>query len=86
MRPLREYLARFTNLTPPERVIKDVVAAAVKKVCGFIVSTEEIKLSGSKVHLKIDSVRRSEIMLHKAAILREVAETLPGKRIVRDLS
>jgi hypothetical protein len=85
MRPITEFLKRFSTLTAPEGVIKDVIQKVVREVLGVSLSKEEIVVMKERVHLRIDSVRRSEIMLGKAEILRKVAEELPGKRVVREI-
>jgi len=85
MRRLNSFLDRFKNLTPPEGAVKDAVCYAVKEVTGITLLTEEVTVTKERVHLRIDSVRRSEIMLSRAAILRKVSEFLPGKRVVREI-
>lgn len=85
MRRLNLFLDRFKNLTPPEGAVKDAVCQAIRDVTGMMVFPEEVLVTRERVHLRIDSVRRSEVMLARAAILRRVAEHLPGKRVVREI-
>lgn len=85
MRRISEYLARFTTLTAPEGVVKEAVVRAVSSTVGIQLKPADLVVSRSRVSLKVDSILRSEIMLHKAAVLRAVAELLPGTRVIREI-
>ena len=85
MKRLSELLSRFRNLTPPEGAVKEIVQKVVKEVVGITLLPDEIVVARERIHLRIDSIRRSEIMLVKGTLLRKIAEELPGKRVVREI-
>ncbi len=85
MRRLEEFLKKFSHLTPPQGAVTDSFRGAVRDITGIIVDPAECSYLRGVVHLSLPSVKRSEILLHKAHIMRLVHERLSGHKVLYDI-
>ena len=74
MRGIGGFLERYKNFTPPSLTILRAVAASLKEVLGIDVSEKEIRVVHGVAHVAKQGIIRSEIALHKEAILSSIKE------------
>tara|TARA_B100001971_G_C17906947_1_gene390851 strand:+ start:355 stop:618 length:264 start_codon:yes stop_codon:yes gene_type:complete len=78
------YLSKFKTLTPPNKAVKDIVMSIIKKEIDINISTENIEVRGDTIFLYVDSFVKTEILLRKNILLRELKNKL-GNKIIRDI-
>jgi hypothetical protein len=73
-RNIQSLLERFT-FEPPEGTRKRAIIAAVSEVLGITIQAKQIRIQGSYAFIEARPIVRSELMLHKADILRKLRNT-----------
>jgi len=83
MQSIKDFLQRFKNFTPPERVVRRAVVEVVKNECGIALADKEVMVQDSVVYIRTSPAVRSEIILNKARLLATLAKdsTLNNRRI-----
>ncbi|MEY2665462.1 MAG: hypothetical protein RLZZ480_567 [Candidatus Parcubacteria bacterium] len=72
---LGNLLARYKNLfKPPQASIEKEFIAAVEMVCGITLLPHQVeyKVTSKTIIIKAPSLLRSELLLHRDSVLREV--------------
>jgi len=83
---ISSFLSRFERLTPPERSIKKAFQDIAKEVLGVTVHEKEMSIRGGVLYINTNSVLKSEIVINKARILRDLSEKLSNsKRLIIDI-
>lgn len=85
MERITNYLQRFANLKPTERIVKDACISAVYAQCGITLSHTDMDVRGTVVFLRSHSVIKHEISLHKKAVLHDVMARLPASYTLQDI-
>jgi|TARA_B100000315_G_C14516357_1_gene559351 hypothetical protein len=79
-------LTKFSTLTPPKRLICDACISVVKEIIGVTLHKHECDVQRGTIHLKTHPTVKSEVLAHKAEILRELQNKLGvHKNTVRDI-
>lgn len=83
---INSLLTKFKTLTPPKRVICNACITAVQHVIGVTLHTHECSVQGSIIYLKTHPTVKSEVLAHKAEILRELQSKFSAnKSVVSDI-
>lgn len=85
IKPLRDLLARYTSLTPPQGVVCAVFVTAVKEVCGIslVESSVTYRVATKTIGLSFAGPRKTEILLNARKILARCKEELGEKSTPR---
>ena len=78
------FLDKFNTIKPPERSVQESVVKAIVRVLGITIRRAEISVRGSVIYITTTSVVKSEIMIGKSEILKELSGGLAG-RTVKDI-
>lgn len=68
---IQKLLERF-NFEPPEGTRKKAIVDAISNVMGVTISSKQIRIQGNYAYIEASSVIRSEVMLRKGEILRQL--------------
>jgi len=80
------FLGKFTNLTPPERFIKDSFIIIAAEMTGITLKKEEIDVRGDTLYIKLHSVAKNELFLQKDALLQRLNQELQQyKKVIKDI-
>ncbi|MEA1929538.1 MAG: hypothetical protein U9M92_01455 [Patescibacteria group bacterium] len=79
MDQIKLYLEKFKDWRPTDAALKDALQEIIKGRWQEDVSNDDIRLAGFTVYLRIKPILRSEIMLHREAIMAELVEKLGQK-------
>lgn len=84
---IHTFLERFRLLEPPEGAIKKALVAAIKEEVGVVLSENAIRLQSGVAYVAGNPALRSEIVLHKSALLIRVRTLTTGnhKGIITDI-
>ncbi|MEX0917404.1 MAG: hypothetical protein WDZ90_02695 [Candidatus Paceibacterota bacterium] len=82
---IRTLLKRFEHLQPPERSVKEDVKKAVLLVLGIHLKDVEMSVNGKQVFITTSPSAKSEIMLHKADILKAMRNLHQTGSLVKDI-
>lgn len=86
MKNISSFLEKFTNLTPPERFIKEIFIRAVLEVTNVNLKKEEIEISGKNIFLLLHPTKKSEIFLKKQKVLKKTNEELSSfKKTIKNI-
>ena len=80
MKGIGSFLEKFTTLKPPERFVKEVCINAVQKETGIVLTVNEIDIRGETLLLTTSPAKKTDITLHKPAILSELQNSLKQYR------
>lgn len=72
MIPLIDLLARFKNLTNTDKAKKEIISKEINNLIGIIIDVKNIVLSKNIIILKVNPVIRTEILLKKQEILKNL--------------
>ncbi len=84
MESLRDLLAKFKLLAPPDEAVRRIVASVVSEEIGASLSKEGVSLHNQVAYLRLPPQAKAEITLHKQAILNKINERL-GRTPVKNL-
>lgn len=84
MKGIAEYLKKFADFAPPERAAQRAVVRAIGERFTVAVSEKEITMRDGGAYVRGSGALKSEIAIHKEALLSRVRELL-GSSTVRDL-
>lgn len=82
---VRLFLSKFNAIKPPERAIVEDVIKVIVHVLGITVRRAEISVRGRTVYITTTPVIKSEIVLNKSKILRELSKSNLVGRAVKDI-
>lgn len=86
MQRLSDFLSRFQRMTPPDAVLKKLIAKTIGDVAGVPVSAADVTLSHNVAFVKCSSVAKNAIRLLRTKILEELVREHPKARdAVRDI-
>jgi len=85
MKGLHALLEKFAKLTPPNASLRSAVSKSIEESLGIIVPMSHVVIKNSVAYVDAPPMARSEIALHKSAILERVAEALQSRESVRDI-
>jgi len=78
------FLKRFNSLKPPERFVQEHVCEAVKTVCGIRLRKRDMSVRGKMVYITTSPAAKSEIILHKQAILKILSRGV-SEGVIQDI-
>lgn len=84
MNGIGDFLRKYLDFTPPEKIIAKAVISALKEVLNIEVLEEQITIKNGVVSVSIDTIVKSELVFQRKKILTKVAELL-GKETVVDI-
>ncbi|MBL7045363.1 MAG: hypothetical protein ISR98_02075 [Parcubacteria group bacterium] len=83
---ISDYLAKFKNITPPDKFVKDELIAVVKEVAGIDIEKSNIDVRNGTIFLSLDPLIKNEIFLKKNEVLESLKEKLKVyKKTVRNI-
>lgn len=83
---ISDYLAKFKNITPPDKFVKDELVVVVKDVVGIDIEKSDIDVRNGTIFLSIDPIVKNEIFLKKAEVLESLREKLKSyKKTVKEI-
>lgn len=81
---LGSFLARFSNLTPPDQFIKEELLRVIFAETGITLSKNAVDMQGNTAFIQAKSPAiKNEILLYKGSILKKM-ENARG-RVIRDI-
>lgn len=86
MKLIGDFLSRFQNLTPPDDMLRRVLADIIKKQARVPVTKSDVSISNSVAFIRCSSIAKSAIQVKRGAILLELFEEIPKAReSIRDI-
>lgn len=86
MKLAKDFLSRFEKLTPPDDVLRRVVANAVYGVTKIPIKKKDISISNNVAFVRTSSIGKSVIRTKRGDVLEEVFKEFPKAReILRDI-
>lgn len=86
MRLAKDFLSRFEKLTPPDDVLRRVVANAVHQVTKLPTKKKDVSISNNVAFIKTSSIGKSVIRTKRGEVLEEVFKEFPKAReVLRDV-
>lgn len=85
MRDLRQYLQKFQTIQAPDRTVRNTFIKVVERTCGITLKNYEVSVQRTTIFVTTNPVVKSEIILRRAAILRECRMELLGKDAIREI-
>jgi hypothetical protein len=83
---ISDYLAKFKNITPPDKFVKDELVSVVKDVVGVEIEKGDIDVRNGTIFLSVDPLIKNEIFLRKGEVMESLKEKLRAyKKTVRDI-
>ena len=83
---LKDFLKKFSLLSPPDRLVREVSIAVVGEAMGITLSQKDIEIRGGVLFLNIHPAAKSELLLKKSLVLDEIARRMaPQKKEIRDI-
>ena len=79
MEQIRLYLAKFKDWRPADTDLKEALREIIQRRWSVEVKNDDIHLSGFTVYLKVKPILRSELVIHREAIMKELEEKLGPK-------
>lgn len=76
LKHIGDFFARFANITPTERIVKEAARAAIEEIMRITLSPKAMVYQNKTLYLKESSVVKGEIFLHKKQILSALAKKL----------
>lgn len=74
------FLAKFSKINPPKKVIQDDIIEIVNKIVGVKMESQDVVVNNSTVFLKIkNQLLKNEIFIKKEKILNSLKERLGEK-------
>ncbi len=70
------FLEKFKNLKPSDTYIKDVFISCVKEIMNVDITKNEITVQRETIFLNVHPTLKTELYLHKKAILKLLQEKL----------
>ncbi len=80
MRNIAEFLERFKKLKRPG-ADKEEIAGIINKTTNLKLTSEEIVLQGRGVFVKVGGMEKTEILLKREQILKNLKEEITGLKI-----
>lgn len=74
MNNLKRFLDRFRNLRAPDASVKETFVRILEKEIGIVLSTKDIELVGSTLHIRAHPTLKSEVYLRKKHLLKCLLE------------
>lgn len=86
MKLVGDFLARFQNLTPPDDVLRRIVATTISSIAKVPLKKEDVSISNSIAFVRCSSIAKSAIQIKRGAILAEIFQEMPkAKNALRDI-
>ncbi len=82
---LKEFLQRYTHITPPDGAVKQAIHTAAETITKTHVPKEVIRVIRNVAYLEIDSAIKNRVFMKKKEVLRFVNEALGGRETLRDI-
>jgi hypothetical protein len=80
MESIKFYLAKYENQVPPLIVLRRRLRELVAERYHYTLPDEAISLSGRTIYLKVPPALKSEIFIHRQAIIEQLLGAAPGLR------
>lgn len=84
MELIRSFLERYSNLTPPDAIVRKVVSEKINEIISINVDIKKIKISRGIAFIQTSPGAKNKLFLKKQKVLSHVWETL-GKKIPTDI-
>lgn len=86
MKPLTSFLSKFTNLTPPERFVKEILISVATDVAGVTLTQDEIEVRGETLFITTAPTKKSELFMQKNLLLQRINQELKQyKKTIKDI-
>lgn len=72
MKNVSDYLLKFKNIKPPKRSVLNKFTEVVYEVCGVKLKNYEMSLQNNIIFVTTNPIIKSEIILNKGRIIREM--------------
>lgn len=83
---LKDFLQKFSRLSPPDRLVREASVAVMGEVAGVTLSETDIEVRGDVLFLNLHPTAKSELLLKKSLVLAEIARRMsPHKKTIRDI-
>lgn len=85
MKEIKELLLKFNKLLFLETYRINIIKEVILRVVNLNIKSKEIQIKNNIIYLKIKPIYKSEILVKKRDILRELKELLPKKHPINIL-
>lgn len=76
MNEIRSFLERYKNYVAPPLSAARAVRAALQDILGISVGERAITVKNGRADISIDSLQKTEVLMHKETILAKVRTTV----------
>jgi hypothetical protein len=84
MELIKYFLERYTNITPPDAIVRREISNAIKNVIQIDVLIRDIKISRGIAFLKISPAVKNKIFIKKKELLQVIWQSV-GKNLPIDI-
>lgn len=84
MNGIGDFLKKYLDFTPPEKIIAKATISALKEILDIEITSEQLLIKNGVVFVSTDTVIKSEIVFQKKKVLMKIQELL-GKETVVDI-
>lgn len=78
--PIDKILEKY-SVSAPDRSVRKQVVTVIKEVTGVLVSFEQVSYVSGKIRVDASPLERSQIHMHKEAILKKIETDIDSARI-----
>lgn len=82
MNGIGDFLRKYLDFTPPEKIIAKAAISAIKEILDVDVSEEQITIKNGVVSIAVDTIVKSELVFQKKKILSRIKELLGKETVV----
>ena len=82
MNGIGDFLRKYLDFTPPEKIIAKAAISAIKEILDVDVSEEQITIKNGMVSIAVDTIVKSELVFQKKKILSRIKELLGKETVV----
>jgi len=82
---LRDFLTRYTHITPPDGAVKTALQTATQTITKTHIPKETIRVIRNVAYIETDSAIKNRVFMKKQEVLRFVNEALGGRETLKDI-
>ena len=84
MRLIHELLSKYTNITPPDAVVRKQLSKLIATEAVPTITEKDIRIIGPIAYCSLPSAAKNELFMKKGAVLNKLTEIF-GRQVVKDI-
>jgi hypothetical protein len=79
---ITDFLGKFKKILSDTDDVYSSIVAVVRSATGVELQKNNIKISGTSIHIKGSPMQKSQILIYKDKIIADIAKILPDKKFL----